>query len=264
MELGLGTRRFLVVGASGGIGHAVCRALVAEGVAGIAMGARDVSKARAQATELAQRGTARLEVVQCDLTARFDAEAFVAAAEQAIGPLDGVVMCAGNPPWGGLWDVGDPDWDLAVTSMLMGPVRVLRALLPRLTARGWGRVVLVGGLNGRQPAGASVIAGVVCAGLASLATAIAKDAVAAGVTVNVVDPHVTDTARWRRRVELSSEQLGLTPEQAQAQLLSSVPRGRPVPPEDVADAITYLLSDRAASIAGTALAVDGAVASGLY
>jgi 3-oxoacyl-[acyl-carrier protein] reductase len=263
MELGLESRRFLVVGATGGIGEAVSRALVGEGLAGLALGVRDLAAGHALAARL-DACEEQLQVVQCDLGVDFDPDRFVDEVEAVVGPLDGVVMCAGDPPWGGLGDVTDADWERALDVMLMGSVRVVRALLPRLVDRGWGRIVLVGGLNGRKPAGGSVISGVVCAGLASLATAVAKGAVASGVTVNVVDPHLTDTPRWRRQVEGVSERLGISVAEAESRLLTGVPRGRPVPPEDVAHTIVFLLSERASSIAGSAIAVDGALAPSLY
>jgi NAD(P)-dependent dehydrogenase (short-subunit alcohol dehydrogenase family) len=203
-------------------------------------------------------------VLPCELDARFDAGACLDAAEDAVGPLDGLVMCAGDPAWGDLWEVSDRDWDAALGSMLLGSVRMVRALLPRLCERGWGRVVLVGGLNGRKPAGGSVIAGVVCAGLASVATAVAKQAIVHDVTVNVVDPHLTQTPRWHRQVRRLEDRAGISTEDAEGRLLAEIPRGRPVRPDEVADTITFLLSDRASSIAGSAVAVDGAVAPGLY
>lgn len=264
MDLGLTGRRLLVVGA-GGIGSAVARSLLREGVSGLALGVRDVEAGRAILDGLdGLGGGAQTAVVHCELGPGLDPEAVLDAAESAVGPLDGLVMAAGDPPWGDLWEVTDDDWQRAIDVMLMGPVRMTRAVLPRLTARGWGRVVLVGGLNGRKPAGASVIAGVVCAGLASVATALGKTAIAGGVTVNVVDPHLTDTPRWRRQVQRLADRQGIAVPEAEARLLAEVPRSAPVPPEDIADTITFLMSDRAASIAGSAIAIDGAVAPGLY
>lgn len=263
MELDLDMRRFLVVGATGGIGRAVSTALVDEGVTALGLGVRDAAAGDRLAAELAASGMP-VHAVRCSLGLDFDADRFIDEVESQVGLLDGAVMCAGDPPWGGLGEVTDADWEHALGTMLMGSVRVVRALLPRLTHRGWGRIVLVGGLNGRKPAGGSVIAGVVCAGLASLATAVAKEAVASGVTVNVVDPHLTDTPRWRRQVEELSARLGISAPEAESRLLAGVPRGRPVPAEDVAAAVVFLLSERAASVAGSALAVDGAVSPSLY
>lgn len=261
MELGLTDRRVLVVGATGGIGGAVCRTLVREGVAGLALGVRDLAAGDRLAREL--RG-GPVATVHCDLSDPASPARCVAAAEDAVGPLDGLAMCAGDPPWGGLWELDDADWERAIGTTLLGPVRAVRALVPGMVERGHGRVVLVAGLNGRKPAPGGVVSAVVCAGLASFATAVAKEVVASGVTVNVVDPHLTDTPRWRRQVDRLSSRTGLAAAEAEARLLAGVPRGRPVPPQDVADLVVFLLSDRAASIAGSALAVDAAVAPGIY
>jgi len=265
VDLGISGRAFLVVGANGGVGRAVCAALVREGAGSLALGVRDQEAGASLAQELRSLSAdVGLAVIACDLEVTDEAASVVPAATAAIGPLDGVVMAAGDPPSGTLWDVDDQAWDRVLRTMLLGPIRVIRAVLPGMAERGWGRVVVVAGLNGRKPAAGGVIAGVVCAGLANVVTAVAKEVIASGVTVNVVDPHFTDTPRWQRHVQRVSAQAGVSTEDAAKQLLRDVPRGRPVPADDVANAIVFLLSEQAASISGAALPIDGAVNPGIY
>lgn len=261
---GLTDRHVLVVGGTGGIGQSVAGLLATMKVAGLALGVRDLDRGAALAGELQARTGTPVVPVSCDLSAASGPAVAVSAARTRLGSLDSVVSCAGNPPWGDLQTVTEHDWAESIETMLLGPIRLLRACLPVFTAEGFGRVVLVGGLSGRQPAGASIIPGVVCAGLANAVTAVAKDAVAAGVTVNVIEPHTTETPRWQRRLAGVAERQGVSTVQVAEQLLADVPRRRPVPVQDVASTVAFLLSDGASSIAGSAIAVDGAAAHGLY
>jgi NAD(P)-dependent dehydrogenase (short-subunit alcohol dehydrogenase family) len=259
LDLGLQTRTALVVGATGGIGGAVCAALVDERVGRLALGVRSLDQGEELAAKLRARGSTEVSVMRCDLANADDARSAVEAAAP-----DLLVMAAGAPTRGKLWDVDAEAWAAAIDTKLMGAVRFLHAAIPPMVERGFGRVVMVGGLNGRKPAGTGVIGGVVNAGLASLTTAVARDVAAAGVTVNLVDPNSVRTGRWDRRVAKLAEQTGQTPEQVAADLLKSVPAGRPTRAEDVAGMIVFLLSDLASSVTGIAVPVDGGANPNIY
>lgn len=263
MDLQLGGAVAMIVGASGGMGRAVTEAFAAEG-SRVALVGRDRAKLEQVERELGARYEVERAVFTCDLADPGQPEACARGVEARFGRIDVLAMCAGNAKRGGLWEVGDGDFESTWQVKLMGPVRLARAALPGMRARGYGRVVLVGGLNGRNPTGQAVVGGAVNAGLANFARQMAKTVAPDGVTVNVVDPHHTETARWERRLDQLQERHGLTREEAYARAAAAMPIGRPVRPEEVADLVLFLASGRAAAINGAIIPIDGGSTDGLY
>ena len=262
MDLQLRDTVAMIVGASGGIGSAVAEAFAAEGSRLVLVG-RDASKLATLAEQLGRHDVERATVT-CDLEDPAQPEACVREAEQRFGRLDVLAVCAGNAKRGGLDEVTDADFESTLQVKLMGPVRLVRAALPGMRQRRYGRIVLVGGLNGRNPTGEAVVGGAVNAGMANFARQIAKAAAADGVTANVVDPHYTRTARWERRLDELQRRHGITREEADARASSHMPIGRPVEPSEIADLVLFLASRRAGAINGTIIPVDGGSAQGLY
>lgn len=264
MDLNLAGRGALVIGATGGMGGAIADLLAAEGVARLALGVRDRQAGEAIAERLTAPPGPAVAVVDCDLGDPQGPTRCVAQAQEALGPVDIIVAAAGEPARGGLFDVDEVDIAASLDTKLLGTVRLLRAALPPMRERGWGRAVVIGGLNGRNPKPGAVTGGIANAGLANLVTAVAKDVGGDGVTVNLVDPHFTKTGRWDRLIARTREAHGVTEEEATERILSGVPSRAPVPPEHVAAVVGLLVSEAGGSLNGCAIPVDGGAAAGLY
>jgi 3-oxoacyl-[acyl-carrier protein] reductase len=261
MDLGIAGKGALVVGANGGIGSAVCRALVSEGIGRLALGVRTPASGEALAQELGSGVESK--VVECDLEDPTAPERAVQDA-QTLGDIDIVALCAGTYPNGGLWDVTDADWEKGITSKLMGAARLMRGAIPSMMERGWGRVVIVAGMRGRAPSNAAVIGGVVNVGIASLVSAVTKEVAGRGVTVNSVDPAHVMTPRWEKRIVAMAEEEGISHEEVVAKIRGSAPVKSMTPAEDVGALIAYLASERAGSITGSSIVIDGGSYPGLY
>jgi 3-oxoacyl-[acyl-carrier protein] reductase len=261
MDLGIAGKGALVVGANGGIGSAVCRALVSEGIGRLALGVRTPANGEALAQELGSGVESK--VVECDLEDPTAPERAVQDA-QTLGDIDIVALCAGTYPNGGLWDVTDADWEKGITSKLMGAARLMRGAIPSMMERGWGRVVIVAGMRGRAPSNAAVIGGVVNVGIASLVSAVTKEVAGRGVTVNSVDPAHVMTPRWEKRIVAMAEEEGISHEEVVAKIRGSAPVKSMTPAEDVGALIAYLASERAGSITGSSIVIDGGSYPGLY
>jgi len=262
MDLQLKDKVVMVVGATGGIGAAVAEAFAAEG-ASLALVGRDDARLASLAETFKTYDVASAAFT-CNLLDPARPAAVVHEAEARFGRIDVLVNCAGNAKRGALDDVTDADFESTLQVKLLGPVRLVRAALPGMRERGFGRIVMVGGLNGRNPTGQAVVGGAVNAGAANVARQLAKANAAHGITVNVVDPHHTRTRRWEQRLDELQERHAITREEARARASAVMPIGRPVEPQEIADVVLFLTSPRTAAINGAIIPVDGGSTEGLY
>ena len=262
MDLQLRDSVAVIVGATGGIGGAVAEAFAQEG-SRLALVGRDRAKLSTLAERLG-RYDVDLAALTCDLEDPAQPEACIRQAEGRFGRIDVLAVCAGNAKRGGLDEVADADFESTLQVKLMGPIRLVRAALPGMRERRFGRIILVGGLNGRNPTGQAVVGGAVNAGMANFARQIARAAAADGVTTNVVDPHHTRTARWEQRLDELQRRHGISREEASARASAHLPIGRPVEPREIADLVLFLSSPRTAAINGAIIPVDGGSTEGLY
>ncbi len=234
----------LVTGASGGIGAAIARALHAQGAA-VALSGTRRDALEALAGELGER----CAVCPADLRDPAAAEALIAAAEAATGPLAILVNNAGMTKDGLALRMKDEDWQSVLDVDLAAPFRLARAALRGMLRRRAGRIIGIGSVVGAtgNPGQANYAAAK--AGLVGMSKALAQEVGSRGITVNVIAPGFIETAMTD----------GLSLEQ-KARLTASIPLGRMGKPDDVAAACVYLASDEAVWITGVTLHVNGGMA----
>src|SRR5690606_1757530 len=121
----------------------------------------------------------------------------------------------------------------------------------------------VTGTAGREPDPWMAIASAVNAALTALTNTVARQVAPHGITVNAVSPGPTETSRWTGLVGAHAARSGLSIEEADARLRSGMPRGRPAAPEEVADVVSYLVSEGASHVSGVEITVDGAQRRGI-
>lgn len=256
MDLGLRERVALVGGASSGIGRAAARALAAEG-ASVALVARRAEPTEQAAQEIAREFGVPTLALALDLTAPGACEQAVrAAAERFGGRLDVVVANAGGPPKGRFEELSDDAWRAAFELSYLTTVRLVRAAVPIFRRRRFGRLVVVGSLVTREPRPELTLSSGVRGGLVGLVRLLARETAADHITVNMVSPGYTRTAR---QVELASAGAAPPPEV----LARDIPAGRLAEPEEIAAAIVFLCSVPAAFLTGENLLVDGGHARGI-
>jgi 3-oxoacyl-[acyl-carrier protein] reductase len=254
MDLGLEGRTALITGASAGIGLAVAKALMDEGVA-VAIVARGAERLNAVAADLARIGTA--VAIPGDMSRADDVERACAAAVAALGRVDILVNNAGSAPAGRLARMGDEVFRDAIDLKLMGYVRTARLLTPAMRARRWGRVVNVIGRRGQVPGPDFVVGGSVNAALLNFTGALALDCASDNVLVNAVNPGPILTPRAGDLLRQKAADSGKSEDEVKKTVVSRVPLARYGTPEEVAAAVLFLCSEPAGYITGTALNVDG-------
>lgn len=222
----------LVLGGGGGIGGAVVSRLAAAG-------ARVVSADRAHTIDDPSH-------IHCDLADPTDAERAVAGAVERLGQLDVVVHCAGITRDGVHWKLSDEDWRAVMAVNLDSAFHLLRAAAPHLRRSQRAAVVLVSSINGERGKFGQSNYSASKAGLIALAKSAARELGAHGVRVNAVAPGMIDTELTRA-----------LPEAVREQAVRETALGRAGAPEDVADAVLFLVSALARHVTGQVLRVDG-------
>ncbi|MFN8040583.1 MAG: SDR family oxidoreductase [Acidimicrobiales bacterium] len=246
MDLGISGKRAIVAGASLGLGLAAARALVAEG-ATVVVGSRTAERIEAAAAAL---GPAAVPLVG-DVSTPEGATAFAEAAVEALGGVDIVVTNAGGPPAGTFASTPLDAYPSALDLNLLSVVALCKATVPAMQAQGWGRVVAITSVAVKQPIDTLILSNTARAGATGFLKTLATEVAADGVTVNSVLPgfHRTD-----RLVHLNRD-------------LDAVAAGVPAraigDPDDFGAVVTFLCSQQAAYVTGTALAVDGGASRGL-
>lgn len=233
-------RQALVTGGAGGIGSAVVRALAAAGAEVTFTHLGDAARAeQVEAATQAAGGAAR--AVECDGSD----EAAVAALHAHLAPAI-LVHCAGIARDGVCWKQKPADFDAVLAANLRAAWLHLRAAAPAMRAASWGRVVLVGSINGSRGKAGQTAYAASKAGLIGMARAAARELGPRGISVNVIEPGWVETA-------MTAE----LPEQFRAHALAETLTGRLTRPEDVAAAVTFFCGDAAGQITGQVLRVDG-------
>jgi NAD(P)-dependent dehydrogenase (short-subunit alcohol dehydrogenase family) len=252
MDLGLSGRRALVTGASRGIGLAVVRGLVAEG-------AEVVAAARTPGDDLA--ALAGVEFVAADLASP-DGPAELVAAARAGGPIDILVNNAGavTPRLGGFAAVTDAEWEATWTLTLMSAVRTTRAVIGDMVAAGRGAIVTTSSVNAFLPDPAVIDYGAAKAALSNFCKALSKEVGPAGVRVNTVSPGPVSTALWLGSggvADTIAQTAGGAAEDVARQAVAGTATGRFTTPEEVADLVVMLCSERAGNVTGADFVIDG-------
>jgi NAD(P)-dependent dehydrogenase (short-subunit alcohol dehydrogenase family) len=260
MDLGLKGRAALVTGASKGIGKAVAIGLAAEGVR-LALLARTSAVLEAAAEEIRAATGVSVLALPTDIRDTLAVAAAIGRAHSELGSLHILVNNAGGPIKRSerqiLWP--DSDWHDDIDTKTLGMLRVTQAMLPHMPTDGTGRIINVSGIAGSSVLTSALTHGLNNAAMNHVTSYLAADLAAARITVNAVIPGLIAT-EWRESwAENAARQRQLSKQQFLDQTCREwgIVAGRWGAMREVADAVVFLASDRAAYINGAKLTVDG-------
>jgi 3-oxoacyl-[acyl-carrier protein] reductase len=237
MELGLNGRVALVAASSKGLGKAVAVGLAAEGVK-LALCARGEEELRRTASEIP--GEVIAEVV--DVTVEAQVNRFVEAIVRKFGRIDICVTNAGGPPAKKFEDTSVEDWRTAVDLTFLSTVHFARAVLPHMKNQHWGRLIAISSVAVLQPVDGLILSNSARSAIRGLIKSLSNEYAPHNVLVNNVCPGYTATERLKK--------LGVHPE-------AQIPMGRVATPEEFANVVVFLASERASYITGVSIPVDG-------
>lgn len=256
MDLHLTGKVAIVTGASRGIGLAVTQALAEEG-AHVVAGARELS---ADVSQLTERYP--IHFVPVDLSAQDGPPHLIEAAIATFGGLDILVNNVGatRPRLGGFLSVTDEDWIASWTLNFLAAVRTTRAALPHLLERGAGSIVTICSVNAFLPDPTVIDYSAAKAALGNFSKALSKEVGPKHIRVNTVSPGPVATDLWlgKRGVAATiASASGAEPEEVAKQTARDMLTGRFTRPQEVADLVLLLASDRAGNVTGSDFVIDG-------
>jgi NAD(P)-dependent dehydrogenase (short-subunit alcohol dehydrogenase family) len=264
VELNLTDKVAVVTGASKGIGLAVTRALVGEG-------ARVVAGSRTLTPELvALADTGHVLAVAVDLSSPGGPAELVSRAEH-FGGLDVLVNNVGavTPRTAGFLAVSDEDWLATVNLDLMAMVRTTRAAIPYLLDRGSGNVITIASVNAFLPDPGVIDYSAAKAAVWNLSKSLSKEYGPRGLRFNTISPGPVSTPLWLGESGVAAtlaKSLGVSFEEARAQAVAAgggFSTGRFTEPEEVADLVLLLASNRAGNVTGADFLIDGGLTKDL-
>jgi 3-oxoacyl-[acyl-carrier protein] reductase len=262
MELGLKGRVAIVAGSSEGMGRAAAEAFAAEG-ARVAMCARTEAKLNAAAEEIRKRHGAEVFAMAADVSDAGAVKRFVTAVAEKFGGVDVCVANAAGPPARNFFSAGNDDWQKAFAMNFMSVVHFARETLPWMQKKKWGRLITITSVSVKQPIADLILSNAVRAGVVGLVKSLANEFGEDGITVNNVAPGYTATERLKQLAATRALAAGVQPEDFYQKWAADTPLKRIAEPEEVADAILWLASDRASYVTGQTVLVDGGSYRGL-
>ena len=263
MDLGLKDKVALVVASSQGLGRAVAEELAAEG-SSLVVCSRSADRIAETATMIADKTGAHVLGVPGDVTSAIDVKRIVDAGFDRFGRIDILVTNAGGPPAGRFDQLSQEQWEAATRLTLFSVVELARAVLPRMKARRWGRILNITSIAVKQPVDNLLLSNSLRAAVTGFARTLANEVAADGITVNNILPGYTRTERLEELAHMMAEKQGITPGEFRSKWEQEIPMKRLGEPREFAALAAFLVSERASYITGTSIQVDGGWIKSLF
>ena len=264
MDLGIKGRAAIVTGASRGIGREAARQFLEEGVRVMICGrnAETLEKTRA---ELAQQTGGEVHAIVADMTKETDVAQLVDAAKQKFGTVDILINNAGQMYSGRFAAMTDAGLKEQFETKIFGFLRAIRLVYPIMKAQKWGRIINIIGGAGKEPDPYMFGSGITNSGLLNITKSLSTEFGEDNVLVNAICPGWVATNLWQRNAQGLQQELQVkTEEDARRLAARKNSLNRFGKPEELANAIVFLCSERSSYITGVSLNLDGGRLKGLW
>src|SRR3954452_6067055 len=255
MDLGLRGKTALVLGAGGGLGRAIAKSLAEEG-ARVAVGDIDAAALESTLQDIAAGGSAGLPLTW-DLADLSLIDGHVSSIEQRFGPIDVLVNNTGGPPPTPASGQAAELWSKHFQAMVLSVIALTDRVLPSMRERKWGRIITSTSSGVIAPIPNLGISNALRLSLVGWSKTLAREVGRDGVTANIVLPGRIATQRILFLDKAKAERENRPAEEVTAESTGSVPVGRYGYPEEYADVVTFLVSERASYVTGSITRIDG-------
>jgi 3-oxoacyl-[acyl-carrier protein] reductase len=258
MDLGIAGKRAIICASTQGLGLACALSLAREGCQ-VWINGRQEQRALDVAAQVAAETGAHIAGVGADITTEEGRSKLVAACPEA----DILVNNNAGPPPGSLAEWDHRQWTAALESNMLAPALLIRALVPGMRMRKFGRIVNITSAMVKTPNPVMGLSTGARAALTAFSKSLSIEIAADNVTINNLLPERIDTDRQRFMAERLMREMGITMAEARAEIVSSIPARRFGTPKEFGDACAYLCSAQAGFISGQNLQLDGGSYPGL-
>jgi 3-oxoacyl-[acyl-carrier protein] reductase len=262
MDLGLRRKVAIVAASSKGMGKATAMGLAAEG-ARVTMLARNGTALTEAAEEIRQKHHADILAVPADVTRDEDVKRVVEQTVERWGTVNILVNNAGGPPAGDFDAMDDARWQAAFELNLLSTIRFVREVLPHMRRAGGGVIINLQSTSVKVPISGLTLSNAIRPGVIGLAKSLSLELAKDKIRVNSVLPGAIMTDRLRQVMTARAQATGKAFEQIQQGREVEIPLGWIGDPEDVANMIVFLASDRARYVTGVTVQVDGGLVRSL-
>jgi 3-oxoacyl-[acyl-carrier protein] reductase len=258
MDLGIKGRTAIVCASSKGLGYACARALAREGVL-VTINGRDEGRLQEAAARIKDEVGATVNIAAANINTQEGRDTLVAS----VGTPDILINNNAGPSPGKLADWSHDDWIEAVEANMLAPIFLIKALVPGMVERRFGRIINITSAMVKSPSATMGLSTAVRTGLTALSKSVHQDTVRFNVTINNLLPERFDTDRQKFMAERMVKNEGITYEQARAKIADTIAAKRLGDPSEFGDACAYLCSAQAGFISGQSLQLDGGSYRGL-
>jgi 3-hydroxybutyrate dehydrogenase len=248
----------LVTGSTSGIGLAIAHALAADGANIMLNGFGDKAAIEQQRAGLEKEFGIKARYSAADMTKPAEIAAMVGETEKNLGSLDVLVNNAGIQHVANIEDFPVEKWDAVIAINLSSSFHTIRAAMPGMKKRQWGRIINIASAHGFVASGQKVAYVAAKHGLVGLTKVVAIEAANSGITCNAICPGWVLTPLVQQQIDARAKSTGKSVREAEVALLSEKqPMHQFTKPENIGALAVFLASDAAASITGSAYSIDG-------
>ncbi len=262
MELGLKNKVAIIGGSSSGIGKAVAFALAEEGCRIVLCG-RDLANLVKAKKEIASKFSTEILAVKVDQSNSLDIKRLVKTVMSKFGRIDILITNTGGPKPGSFFDVSEKDWLVAHESLFLYVVRIYNEVIPIMKKQNFGRIINDTSFTVKEPVESLVLSNVYRTAVISLAKTLSRELGRYNITINNICPGFVDTDRLKEIFEARAKKENISVKDVYGKVIEGMPIGRLEKPEEIAVMVAFLASEKASSITGSTINVDGGLMRGL-
>ena len=262
MNLGLKDKIAVVGASSKGLGKAIAFGLAQEG-AKVVICARNNEVLIQTAEEISNATESEVLAISTDVSQPEQVEELITETISHFGGIDILVNNAGGPKAGRFNDLSAEDYQHAVHLNLMSTINLCRAVVPTMRERGGGRIINLTSVSVKQPVDGLMLSNMARTGVIGFAKTLATELAPDKILVNNVCPGIIFTDRIKQLATVRAEEAGTTFDEALKKMTADIPLGRIGDPEEFANLVVFLASEKSSYITGATIQVDGGMVKSL-